>query len=256
MYFDEETLRVYDEWLSSPVGRYIDQREKFLIERLLKPQAGERLLDVGCGRGHHLAFFKEKGCDVTGIEPSRMLLDAAQERLGRRTELYPGTLDNLPFSDNEFDVVTMICSLDRNEFPREILAEAMRVCRDRIFLGLPNQFSLCRGRGTAKNPMLSAHSNPTVFFNIMDIKYMIRSVAAHAPITWGSVIFFPLHWYSFAMKLDALLPVIKNPFGSFIGAAFPMVITHRTLQDPLRETPQLNMVGSRQVTGAVREMKP
>jgi len=86
----------------------MDRREKELIQSLLKPMDGERLLDVGCGAGEHLRFFREKGCSVTGTDPSQHMLDMAREKLGQRADLCPGNCEDLPFSDNEFDIVTLL----------------------------------------------------------------------------------------------------------------------------------------------------
>lgn len=39
-----------------------------------------RVLDVGCGAGRHLAFFKEKGFDYLGIDISSLALKVCKER--------------------------------------------------------------------------------------------------------------------------------------------------------------------------------
>ncbi|MDO8785573.1 MAG: methyltransferase domain-containing protein, partial [Syntrophales bacterium] len=136
MIFGEEVARSYDDWLTTPVGGYIDGREKELILALTLPRKGERLLDVGCGTGEHLLFFRERGCDVTGIEPSPFMLEIAKQKLGHRAEVHTGKAEDLPFSDNEFDIVTLITSLEFTDDPEKAIAEAVRVSRDRVFLGV------------------------------------------------------------------------------------------------------------------------
>jgi len=42
--FDEEIASNYDNWLQTPVGRYIDGREKSLILDLIAPRGGERVV--------------------------------------------------------------------------------------------------------------------------------------------------------------------------------------------------------------------
>jgi len=101
---------VHDDGRVTPTGRYLDGRIKSLILDLTAPRAGERLLDVGCGSGEHLGLFRRKGCDVTGIDPSSLLLDQASQQLHSRAELRLGRAEDLPFSDNEFDIVTLIAS--------------------------------------------------------------------------------------------------------------------------------------------------
>ena len=82
-----ENETIHDDWRTTSTGRYLDGRVKSLILDLTAPRAGERLLDVGCGSGEHLGLFRQKGCDVTGIDPSPLLIDQAGQRLRSRAEL-------------------------------------------------------------------------------------------------------------------------------------------------------------------------
>jgi trans-aconitate methyltransferase len=67
----------------------------------LAPQAGERVLDLGCGDGVLTAELARRGVSVLGIDISESLLKAAAER-GVETRHMDG--QNLPF-DGEFDAV-------------------------------------------------------------------------------------------------------------------------------------------------------
>ena len=67
----------------------------------LAPQAGERVLDLGCGDGVLTAELARRGISVLGIDISESLLKAAAER-GVETRQMDG--QNLPF-DGEFDAV-------------------------------------------------------------------------------------------------------------------------------------------------------
>ena len=95
MIFNEEIARTYDNWLQTPIGSYMDGREKSLILDLIAPRGGERLLDVGCGTGDHLLLFRRKGCDVTGIDPSPFMLDVAKQKLMNRAEFREGRAEDL-----------------------------------------------------------------------------------------------------------------------------------------------------------------
>lgn len=50
--------------------RYKFVQKEVLIKKYLKTEAPIRFLDVGCGEGFALAYFKEKGYEVTGIDLS------------------------------------------------------------------------------------------------------------------------------------------------------------------------------------------
>jgi ubiquinone/menaquinone biosynthesis C-methylase UbiE len=253
--FNEEIARSYESWLQTPAGRYIDGREKSLILDLIAPRGGERVLDVGCGTGDHLLLFRRKGCDVTGIDPSPQMLKLAREKLGTRANFHQGYAEDLPFSDNEFDIVTLITSLEFIHDPDRAIAEAIRVCRGRVFLGVLNKYS-CLGfsrriRG-APHPSIYDHAR---FFHIAELNAMIRSNLQGIRIRWGSVIFLPEGWYGFARKLEETIPVMKNPLGTFLGLSFPVTFTYVTIQEPVRETVMITAKSRQPAPGAVREMK-
>jgi trans-aconitate methyltransferase len=47
---------------------------------LLDPQPGERILDLGCGTGEHVAAFAAQGCLVEGIDADPAMIARARER--------------------------------------------------------------------------------------------------------------------------------------------------------------------------------
>jgi trans-aconitate methyltransferase len=67
----------------------------------LQPQAGERILDLGCGDGVLTEELKRRGVDVLGVDVSESLLAAAAAR-GVETRRIDG--QKLPF-DSAFDAV-------------------------------------------------------------------------------------------------------------------------------------------------------
>jgi len=235
--------------LRSPARYYIENREKDLIQRLLKPADGERLLDVGCREGDYLRFFRGKGCSVTGVDPSHEMLDMARKKLGQRADLCPGNCDDLPFSDNEFDIVTLLFPDPAHNLQRTI-HEAVRVCRGRIFLGTLNRYSLSSTQGekrTTLHPHTSGHPS-----SIPELIRLVRSALPDTAIEWGSVLFFPPTWYPAASSVEEKIPIMKNAFGSFVGLAFPIVYTRMTVQDPLGEPAKEKTAGRYPAPGAAR----
>ncbi|GAI42831.1 unnamed protein product, partial [marine sediment metagenome] len=125
----------YDLWYQTPKGRYADVLERELFLRLIQPEPGQSLLDVGCGTGHNLAFFKELGLEVAGIDASKSMLDIASSKFGAEVGLYHGQAEELPFDNNSFDIVTLITLLEFTSDPTRVLEEAARVARAQIYLG-------------------------------------------------------------------------------------------------------------------------
>ena len=238
-----------------PTDRYLDGRIKSLILDLTAPRAGERLLDVGCGSGEHLSLFRRKGCDVTGIDPSSFLIDQASEQLRSRAELRVGPAEDLPFSDNEFDVVTLINSLEFTDDPGQAVAEAIRVCRGRVFIGVMNRYSLIGAQGRLTRLFPSPAGKKARFFHLASLSAMIRRQLPGIRIQWGSVIFLPWGWYDFATGLEERLPVMNNPFGAFFGLSFSVTFTFRTIQEVIREPVAVAPENGRPMPGVIRELK-
>ncbi|MDI6776680.1 MAG: class I SAM-dependent methyltransferase [Syntrophales bacterium] len=254
MIFSEEIARSYDDWLQTPIGCYIDGREKELILALTVPRDGERLLDVGCGTGEHLLLFREKGCDVTGIEPSPFMLEVAKQKLGNRADFHKGKAEDLPFSDNEFDIVTLITSLEFADDPEKAISEAIRVSRDRVFLGVLNKYSLLGAQRRLKLFGPSVYHSAR-FFHIAELTTMVRNQLRGVHIKWGSVIFLPYGCYKFARVMEESIPVMKNPFGAFVGLSFPVTFMYRTVQDIIRKPFKIKAESRYPARGIVKEMK-
>lgn len=81
---------------------------------------GRRLLDVGCGYGHFLALARDRGWEVTGLEPSGQAAAAARGIPGVR--VVEGTVAELACSPERFDCVTAWNVLDQVASPRRDLA--------------------------------------------------------------------------------------------------------------------------------------
>jgi ubiquinone/menaquinone biosynthesis C-methylase UbiE len=67
-----------------------------------------RVLDVGCGAGANLWYLAEQGFTCTGMDISATALDRCKTLLskrGQQAELVQGSITDLPFSANHFDIV-------------------------------------------------------------------------------------------------------------------------------------------------------
>lgn len=81
-------------------GRFVATLASPVVE-LLAPQAGERILDVGCGDGALTEKIAATGAFVKGVDNSPTMLEAARKR-GLDVEHH--SADALPYR-NEFDAV-------------------------------------------------------------------------------------------------------------------------------------------------------
>ena len=93
------------------------------IVKALPLDAGDKLLDVGCGEGHHTdAFRRAYGADAWGVDISIPALDAAARRY-RECQWIVANADRfLPFEDASFNAVTSITArLNAREFHRVLV---------------------------------------------------------------------------------------------------------------------------------------
>jgi SAM-dependent methyltransferase len=118
-------------WSTDPRGyaEISEGRNRPLYERVLErlePGAGTTLLDAGCGSGLFAALAAERGAVVTGLDAALGLVEYARKRCPA-ARFVVGDLEQLPFGDGAFDVVTAFNSVLYAAAPRRALAEIARV---------------------------------------------------------------------------------------------------------------------------------
>ncbi len=87
---------------------------------------GTRYLDIGCGAGMAAAKASALGALVTGLDASTALIDIAQSRLPAAA-FHVGDLQELPFQDGGFDLVTSFNAIQYAGDVAAALSEAKRV---------------------------------------------------------------------------------------------------------------------------------
>jgi ubiquinone/menaquinone biosynthesis C-methylase UbiE len=89
------------------------------------------LLDVGCGTGALLRRILREYplTSARGIDLSPAMVGQAHALLGTRAHVLLGDAEQLPFSDDAFDVVTCVASFRHYPDPLQALAEMRRVLR-------------------------------------------------------------------------------------------------------------------------------
>jgi ubiquinone/menaquinone biosynthesis C-methylase UbiE len=90
---------------------------------------GTRVLDVGCGTGNYAAALtRGTGCRISGIDPSRRMLDRARDA-ARWESLVAGSAESLPFSNDSFGVVMSTDVIHHIGNRDAYFSEAARVLR-------------------------------------------------------------------------------------------------------------------------------
>jgi protein-L-isoaspartate(D-aspartate) O-methyltransferase len=115
-------------------GYHYDGRWLAVAERMANHygiKAGDRILDIGCGKGFLLHEFTRAvpGVEINGIDVSSYALDHALKEVKPRLQL--GSATHLPFPDKSFDLVVSINTLHNLRLPDldQALCEIERVGR-------------------------------------------------------------------------------------------------------------------------------
>jgi len=90
--------------------------------------AGSTCCDVGCGAGMAAVRAANRGAQVSGLDAAENLLAIARSRLPNG-DFHLGDLEELPFSDAQFDLVTGFNSFQFAANPVVALQEARRITR-------------------------------------------------------------------------------------------------------------------------------
>jgi 2-polyprenyl-3-methyl-5-hydroxy-6-metoxy-1,4-benzoquinol methylase len=93
----------------NPVQRWWHKSKLLLIDELLKPSQGDRILDVGCGSGVCSAHMSERGAEVVGIDGNPAAIEFARAA-------YPGRSPGLSFEKGLVDELA---------FPRASFSKAI-----------------------------------------------------------------------------------------------------------------------------------
>lgn len=111
--------------------------------KYLKSRKGEKILDIGCGKGDIIKECTETGAYVIGIDYSMSAGKLSKENGNENIILASAT--HLPFNNDIFDKITfmeVIEHMDDNDIGRSLL-EIKRVLNDRgyVFASTPNSWS-------------------------------------------------------------------------------------------------------------------
>ena len=200
----------YEAWYHTPRGAWIGDIEFRLMMKLLRPEVGATLLDVGSGTGYFSRRFAAAGLRVTGIEPDTAMLQYAN-RVPESVMHAEGSVEQLPFADHSFDYVVAVTSLCFVNNPVRALDVMWRVAKRGVILGLLNNASLLQRRKHGQGAYAGARWDA-----IGDVQRWAR-VLSPTPVQllWRTGVFLPDGSPS-ARLMERLLPAWL-PWGGFLA---------------------------------------
>lgn len=143
----------YDQWseIYDTESNPLVILEAPVVDRLMGPVDGARVLDVGCGTGRHAHRLARAGAVVTGLDFSEGMLAKAEGKPGASAIRWirHDLSTRLPFADGVFDRVLCALVLDHVADLRTLMGELGRVCRGaprgRIVVSVMHPAMMLRG---------------------------------------------------------------------------------------------------------------
>ena len=132
---------------SNPIVDYEQEERAGGILAYLNPQAGELILDVGCGNARDLIPILIKGSKVVGVDISPQMIEEARHELESSAlsgyELKVGDATHLDFPDAYFDKVIASEMIEHIPDWQKALSEMHRVLKPsgEIVISTPNRHS-------------------------------------------------------------------------------------------------------------------
>lgn len=127
------------------------------LAKKLKITRHQRVLDVACGTGQWLYTVSQQGALPHGVDLSDTAINLCKSTMPHG-HFHACPAERLPFTDQQFDIVTCLGSLEHFVDPAAALAEMSRVAKDQaqFVLLVPNADFLTRKLGFYKGTAQTA----------------------------------------------------------------------------------------------------
>jgi 2-polyprenyl-3-methyl-5-hydroxy-6-metoxy-1,4-benzoquinol methylase len=162
------TGNTFDKYGSrNTVVRRLMARFDQAVSALLAQAEPDSILDVGCGEGvlTYEWATRRPSTRIVGLDlPDEHLQLEWSARSAPNLEFVPGTAESLPFSENEFDLVTAVESLEHVADPGAMLEQMARIARRHLLVSVPREplwraLNLLRGAYVARLGDTPGHLN-------------------------------------------------------------------------------------------------
>lgn len=101
--YDNFYSTIYDELVYDDVKNDFEVGE---IKRLVKPTKHNRILDIGCGNGHHVALLNKNGYKAEGLDKSEAMITTAKKKYPNHNFKTGDALTSILYSQGSFDAIT------------------------------------------------------------------------------------------------------------------------------------------------------
>jgi len=120
-----------------------------------------------------------------------------------------------------------VTALEFVENPCQALAEACRVTKDRIFVGIVNRYSIQSFAYRLSGFFTGSPYRHARFYSIWEIKRMFRDILGDVPISWKTQCGIPRGCGWMLRNLETSETAKSSPFGGFAGLVVSLIPRYR-----------------------------
>lgn len=217
MVSNTEVVKDYERWFLSPVGMYVDEKEKELLINSMRFKRGERVLEIGSGTGRYIQYLTELELEVIGVEiVKEMAQRALQKSMIKKEQVIISSYEKIPIGDNSFENVIFVHSFAFIVDKVQAVKEAYRIASKKIGIGFLNKHSL--------TTIFKVKEREKVYKDAMplcesEIKAIIKTALADEKgkftIDINYTLYLPINIAHFFPFVDDFIEKSKLPFGDF-----------------------------------------
>jgi SAM-dependent methyltransferase len=170
------------------------------LSQYLELSPGQRIVDVGSGKGAFAGTLARRGLDSVGVDPSLPALAIAKRWVDRDGRFLGAAGEELPLSAGTFDRAVSVCVLEHTRDDAAVLAEVRRVLRpDGLFalsvdcLNSPYVSEAFRRHHVAEYRCVHLYDDARIRrllteagFEVVETRYLFTGRLAIAILRWGS----------------------------------------------------------------------
>lgn len=176
----------------NPVQQLLINNFYQTLIKIIKPLKAEAILDVGCGEGFSLNKLHENniGKKLEGIDYSKEAISIGK-KLFPNLSLKQGSIYNLLYKDDTFDIVLGTEVLEHLGNPKKALQEILRVSKKYILVSVPNEpffmmSNFLRGKNVMQFGNDPEHIQHWTIFSFLELMktHGVRIKAMKLPFPW------------------------------------------------------------------------
>lgn len=219
---------LYERWRATSLGALTEALESQVVFELAGPLRGKRVLDAGTGDGTYAIEAAVRGAEVTALDASPEMLEAARARAGQHgmeITFRQGDVQDLPFEAERFDVVLVITVLCSVKDVASALRELARVLAPdgKLVVGELGRWSTWAMKRRLKSLGRETFWTSAHFWTRRELYRRLTDAGLRVEAARGAIYYPPL---SGIARLMAFIDPVLARFGTF-GAAFLCVASRK-----------------------------